>query len=154
VRTVVCAFADTPEGHEALDAAHLLARRAGATLRVVMVLLPKGAMDSARDPGSKPERGHTMTGQDRAAHTEAAERAIAALPEGPNVELDVHVDEPADVLLRISEHADVLVMGSRGHAPLRSVMLGSVSRRLVNGAQCPVLVLARGVDRPLAELAE
>jgi nucleotide-binding universal stress UspA family protein len=154
VRSVACAFADTPEGHEALDAAALLARRADATLRVVTVLLPKGAMDSMRDPGFKPEKEHTMTGQDRSKLTEAAERAIAALPGPTNVELDVHVDDPAEILLRISEHADVLVCGSRGQAPRRAVVLGSVSRKLVNGAQCPVLVLARGVDRPLAELAE
>ncbi|WP_372518091.1 universal stress protein, partial [Solirubrobacter ginsenosidimutans] len=42
--------------------------------------------------------------------------------------------------------------GSRGYGPLRSVLLGGVSRRLVDAAQCPVLVLPREAGRPLPDL--
>ena len=83
---------------------------------------------------------------------EALERAVAALPAGVEVETEIHVDDPAEALLRISEHVDMLVCGSRGYGPLRSVLLGGVSRRLVDGAQCPVLVLPRGIERPLEDL--
>jgi nucleotide-binding universal stress UspA family protein len=71
---------------------------------------------------------------------------------GVAVEAEVQVADPADALVRISGHVDVLVCGSRGYGPVRSVLLGGVSGRVVNAARCPVLVLPRGDEQPLAEL--
>ena len=45
-----------------------------------------------------------------------------------------------------SEQVDLLVMGSRGLGPKRAVVLGSVSRKVVDRAACPVLVLPRGAS--------
>jgi nucleotide-binding universal stress UspA family protein len=42
-----------------------------------------------------------------------------------------------------SETLDVLVTGSRGYGAVRAVLLGSVSRALVRGAACPVVVSPR-----------
>jgi nucleotide-binding universal stress UspA family protein len=41
------------------------------------------------------------------------------------------------------EGVDLLVTGSRGYGPMTRVLLGSVSRRLVDEAPCPVLVVPR-----------
>ena len=41
---------------------------------------------------------------------------------------------------------DLLVTGSRGDRPLRSVLVGGVSGRLMRSAQCPVIVVPRGVE--------
>jgi nucleotide-binding universal stress UspA family protein len=68
------------------------------------------------------------------------------------VETDAFVEDPADVLVRVSEHLDLLVCGSRGYGPLRAVLLGGVSRRLTAEAQCPVIVLPRGVKASLDAL--
>ena len=62
------------------------------------------------------------------------------------------VDDAGEVLLRISDHVDLMVSGSRGYGPVRSVLLGSVSRRLVDDAACPVLVVPRGVAHPLEDI--
>ena len=43
-----------------------------------------------------------------------------------------------------SEHLDLLVMGSRAYGPAHAVLLGGVSRRVIAGAACPVVVLPRG----------
>jgi nucleotide-binding universal stress UspA family protein len=48
----------------------------------------------------------------------------------------------------------VLVVGSRGYGPLRAVLLGSVSRRLMTEAHCPVIVVPRGVEAALEALLE
>jgi hypothetical protein len=37
-------------------------------------------------------------------------------------------------------------LGSRGYGPLRAVLLGGVSRRLMVEAHCPVIVVPRGVE--------
>jgi nucleotide-binding universal stress UspA family protein len=44
------------------------------------------------------------------------------------------------------EGVDLLVAGSRGFGPLRSVIAGSVSRHLVDHAACPVLVIPRSAE--------
>jgi nucleotide-binding universal stress UspA family protein len=44
------------------------------------------------------------------------------------------------------------VCGSRGYGPRRAVLLGGVSRRVTAEAECPVIVLARGVEASLQAL--
>jgi nucleotide-binding universal stress UspA family protein len=61
---------------------------------------------------------------------------------------DRHVDtrvvrgRPASALVdeAAAIQPDLLVMGSRGHGPLASVLMGSVSAEVVDHAPCPVLV--------------
>ena len=49
--------------------------------------------------------------------------------------------DPVAALVRESERLDLLVLGSRGRGPARSVMLGSVSAEVVRAAACPVVVV-------------
>jgi nucleotide-binding universal stress UspA family protein len=51
---------------------------------------------------------------------------------------------PAPLLVKASEGADLLVVGSRGHGEFVGVLLGSVSEHCVTNAHCPVLVLHDG----------
>jgi nucleotide-binding universal stress UspA family protein len=44
------------------------------------------------------------------------------------------------------EGVELLVTGSRAYGPLRSVIVGSVSRHLVDHASCPVLVIPRSAE--------
>jgi nucleotide-binding universal stress UspA family protein len=72
--------------------------------------------------------------------------AVADAGDGVPVEVEAFVeDDPAQTLVRVSEHLDLLVCGSRGYGPLRAVLLGGVSRRVAVEAHCPVIVLPRGV---------
>lgn len=54
---------------------------------------------------------------------------------------------PADGILREAQRfrADVIVIGWRGHGTFRRLLMGSVSRRVVERATCPVLVVRRRV---------
>ena len=54
----------------------------------------------------------------------------------------------------LSERIDLLVCGSRGYGPLRGVLLGSVTRRVIAGTHSPVIVLPRGVKAALEALLE
>ena len=58
--------------------------------------------------------------------------------------------DPAAVLEAESGELDLLVLGSRGYGPLRSVILGSVSAAAVEGAACPIVVTPR-VDSAMAD---
>ena len=48
---------------------------------------------------------------------------------------------PAEALLDEANDADLVVVGSRGRGALRSALLGSVSRTVVQHASCPVVVI-------------
>ncbi len=70
----------------------------------------------------------------------------SARPEVPGLHLNVEIHElvrigdPREVLLELSETASMIVMGSRGMGPIRSLLLGSTSVALVRHARCPVVV--------------
>jgi nucleotide-binding universal stress UspA family protein len=48
---------------------------------------------------------------------------------------------PAQVLLDLSDCADLLVVGNRGHGGFAGALLGSVSQHCVHHARCPVLIV-------------
>ncbi|MGW1163439.1 universal stress protein [Streptomyces sp. NPDC002513] len=48
---------------------------------------------------------------------------------------------PADVLLRAAEGAEALVVGSHGRGGFARALLGSVSHRVAQHANCPVVIV-------------
>lgn len=79
---------------------------------------------------------------------ETARDTVGPLTEGladrhPTLKIssDVVHGEPADVLLRWSADAQLLVVGSRGRSSLGATLLGSVSAKAATHAQCPVIVI-------------
>lgn len=47
-------------------------------------------------------------------------------------------------LIDLSEHADLLIVGSRGHGGFAGLLLGSVSGAVAQHSKCPVLVMQGG----------
>jgi nucleotide-binding universal stress UspA family protein len=52
----------------------------------------------------------------------------------------VTASDPRTALLDLSEHATMLVVGSRGRGPVASLLLGSVSVSVSKHASCPIVV--------------
>lgn len=142
LRNVGVGFEPTPEGTEALAVAHRLAARSGRSLRAIGVALPLSpfAIDDLRDraPYLEAERRTIQAG---------LERALAELPDGVPAIVDARVGDPAVELIAASHELDLIVCGSRGRGPLRAVLLGSVTERLLRDAACPVVI----VPRPLGQ---
>jgi nucleotide-binding universal stress UspA family protein len=151
LKTIGVAYAPTEEGREAVTAAMALARRSGAGLRVLAAVKPR---HFGRAGGGHP--GHEATSYDQVGADEASITAEAMKlignTGGVEVEADVSAQEPADFLIAASENVDLLVCGSRGYGPRKAVLLGGVSRQVVRGARCPVIVLGRGIEMQLEDL--
>lgn len=89
--------------------------------------------------GGAPVRPDDLERAGRAVADEAAALASRLRP-GLAVEAVARVGDPRQVLVDLSADAHLLVMGSRGRGPLRSMLLGSVSSTVVREARSPVVV--------------
>lgn len=118
------AYGGTPESDAALTQAQELAEAAGGLLAVV----------AAEDAATPPTDGVAQR---------RLKRALAVAPEAAAVTAD---GDPATALADLSSACDLLVAGSRSYGPLRVVLLGAVTRRLLELAHCPVMIVPRLPD--------
>ena len=150
VDRVGVAFVDSEEGHEALRAAAALATACGAELYAATAVEPVAwSVPNLVQPYDiEAQLNHLRE------HANATlRRAIDGLHPAVPSHIEVLVNSPVIALEQFSSEVDLLVCGSRGYGQLGSVLLGGVSRRLVHRATCPVIVVPRGTERVLEELA-
>jgi len=135
---VVVGVDGSPSSLAALEWAADYAARAGGTLEMVSawdwphsygwaVPLPEG-YDPSVDAQGLLDRSQALV---RERHPDLEASGVVAQ------------GHPALVLVKASEHADLLVVGSRGHGEFAGMLLGSVSEHCVTNAHCPVLVYRR-----------
>ncbi len=80
-----------------------------------------------------------------AAGGEVVDLAVHEFQEaGIDVEVEVLEGPPADAILRLAEvrQCDLILMGSRGRGTLASLLLGSVSQRVLSHASIPAMVVS------------
>ena len=100
------------------------------------------AMPMTPPYGSVPPEGYVSQPKQNA--LDLLEKFVSDLEvREPAVDVHTSVEEgnPAEVLIRRSKEADLLVVGSRGHGGFKGMLLGSVSHHLVAHAECPVVVV-------------
>jgi nucleotide-binding universal stress UspA family protein len=140
LRRIVVGVDGWDESKQALEWACVLAEQAAATIELVHGWeYPYRIHDTGSSVG---------TGSGR----EGMQRDARALADGVLTELSAaqrrlvtatHVIEGpiAEVVIEAAADADLLVVGSRGRGGLRSLLLGSVSRKVVQHASCAVAVV-------------
>ncbi len=65
---------------------------------------------------------------------------------GISVSQTIERGRAADVLVRVSEGADMLVVGNRGRGGFRGLRLGSVSQQIAQHASCPVMIVRTDLE--------
>ena len=142
LRTIGVGFDGSPESRSALALAHEIAKAVGASLRVIDVIAPSDR------GGPYPSEHADWVERAHIRRQEAEDRMAAALAELGEIATGALLcGDPAGELAEAATELDLLVTGSRGYGPVRRLMLGSTSTRLVHEAPCPVLVLTRGAER-------
>jgi nucleotide-binding universal stress UspA family protein len=141
LRCIGVGFDDGAESWNALQQAAALAAATGAAVRVIHAVPP--LVTSLMAPAVPTEAEHERERQGQL----ATERAVASLPEAASAEARLVFGNPVLVLdLEARDDLDLLLLGSRGFGPVRSVLLGSVSAELVRQAPCPLLVVPRSAE--------
>ena len=122
----------------ALEQAIEIAKRSRAWITLLHVIEP---------PRLPPVGGAYVVGLLSSESEEQAEallaRAAGQVPEGIPVHTIFRHGNAADEIVRRIDGAghDLVVMGSRGRGPLRSLLLGSVSRAVLHRSPAPVIVV-------------
>jgi nucleotide-binding universal stress UspA family protein len=141
LETIGVGYDGSPESRAALDLARALAETADARLRIIDVVVAPRA-DALVD-GYRPD--WIEEARIRREEAEArVQRVVADL--GPIATGEIAFGEAADALAFAGTSLDLLVTGSRNYGPIRRLMLGSTSSKLVHWAPCPVLVTTRSVE--------
>ena len=148
-RSVGVAYDGSPEAEGALRAGVDVARATRAELRVIRVLDTLGYASSTMMAGAAYPAFREETEQ---ALQEDLDATLDRLPADVSAQSVLTAGEPARELAELSSGLDLLIAGSRGYGPLRAVLVGDVSGRLVHGAACPVVVIPRGVESPFGRL--
>jgi nucleotide-binding universal stress UspA family protein len=147
VTKIGVAYDGSDEARAALEAAEALAETFGARLELVGV----AGLDWYAGPSIAGGAGYELdTLREETLHRlrEQLDEALTTL----TVEADtvLRTGEPVEELIRRTEYLDLLVTGSRGYGPLRAVLVGGVSGRVIRGAHCPVIVVPRGAGQAQA----
>ena len=74
---------------------------------------------------------------------ESFRAATEALGEPAPAACEVVMGNPAEEILLMAKRGgfDLIVMGHRGRSPVKELLLGSVSDKIVRGASCPVTIV-------------
>ena len=136
IRTIVAAYDEGAQARSALARAAELARENDARLIVVAAFEPEVFAGPAMIAAS--DLDELLRGELRT-RVQADVEGLA----GVAIETRVVPGPAAEVIAQEAEGADLIVIGSRGYGPRHSVLVGGVSRKLVDNAPCPVLVVPR-----------
>lgn len=135
------------EARRALDLARSLAASTGASLVLHTVIGPPGlASPDAAWMAVSALGGEEweIEGRRERELEESMSDALGELSGEVAASGDQVAGDPGRVLVKRSADHDLMVIGSRGYGPVRRVLLGGVSGRVMREAACPVIAVPRG----------
>ena len=134
---ILLAMDGSPHAKEALKYARDLALRDGA--QVILV----HAFEQVPTYLGEPQEGRVMARRVAEGYEVADDAAGELQDAGLEVVVEVLEGPAADAILRVADvrECDLIVMGSRGHGTVTSLLLGSVSHRVLAHIEAPVMIV-------------
>jgi nucleotide-binding universal stress UspA family protein len=139
-RRIAVAYDGGREARRALDTAVRLASALGGEV-VLLACFESPALAASALGG-----GLDFETDMQQAFVRVVEEAAAAISGVPVTTRLLNGSAGHEIAEASHDGVDLLIAGSRGYGPLRSVIVGSVSRHLVAHAACPVLVIPRSAE--------
>jgi nucleotide-binding universal stress UspA family protein len=134
-KTIVVALDGSPHAERALSVARDLAKESGGSIEAVHVreiAVVRGGAQTAHADEPEVER------KVRAQVDDLKSGGVSA-----NLHVLSSTGAPAHQIADVADEvgADLIVVGTRGHAAVAGLLLGSVTQRLLHLAHCPVLAV-------------
>jgi nucleotide-binding universal stress UspA family protein len=144
---IVVGLDDSPSSKAALDWAAVQARSVGAVLRAVHVLDWPYGLSSAGFPA--PANFKKLTREEiEDSYRQAITAVFDAVSPSPDWTLQFASGDAGQILVRQSDDAQLLVVGTREYVGLGRLLSGSVSHYCLSQASCPVVAVpAPSFDR-------
>lgn len=118
----------------AVDVAAVIARSLGARVTLLNVIAPSEAtLFTGRS--TRPLEEETMGDERLRAAVDSMRRG------GVDHDTAVEFGHPADIIVRMAENYDMVVVGSRGLGSIEGFLLGSVSSKVLHHVRVPALVV-------------
>ena len=138
-RRIVVGLDGSPEAERALDWAIGIAQACGSELIAVHAL---GLLDRSQPDGVVPSATH----REEIIHRFERSWCASLVGSGVRSRRVTREGAPLDVLLAVAEHdhADLIVVGSRGIGRVPGQVLGSTSHQVATRARTPVVVVPAG----------
>jgi nucleotide-binding universal stress UspA family protein len=139
---VLVATDGSPCAHEALDLVANIPWPEGSCIDLVTVVDRATAAYAPSIPGAVPDPVEREVPLIGGLAQDLDREAQPLRDNGLTVDTHVLLGRPATAIVEQAEaaNADVIVVGSRGHGTIGSMVLGSVSAEVADHAHCPVLV--------------
>jgi nucleotide-binding universal stress UspA family protein len=136
---IAVGFDGGEEARHALLVAGALAKACGARVQVLSVVATPVL---ATSPATFEPEWIDQVRHDGREHVDEAIRTLDELGVGASGDVAVG-GSASEELVGLSHDVDLVVVGSRGWGPVRRLLLGSTSDRLVREAACPVIAVPR-----------
>jgi nucleotide-binding universal stress UspA family protein len=131
-RRIVVGYDGSDHSKKALEIAVDLAKRYGAEIIVITVVDIASSTDPSVIKIAEDAAGQISSEASEKLSKEGIEHSSIIRHGDPGVEIVEAAEE---------NKADLIVVGSRGLSTLRRLILGSVSRKVINKSKIPVLVV-------------
>lgn len=142
LKRIAVGYDGSQEAAAAMQTGRRIAVATGGALHLIAVV--ESTVDGWESYAYRPD----WSVKEQRAHERAEQALAAAAAEGETT--DVRVGDPIEQLLMLSYGVDLIVLGSRGYGPVRRVLAGATSHRVVREAACPVIVVPRTAEAPLS----
>lgn len=148
IKKILVPLDGSDHSNKALDYALDLAEKYSAEIKLLTVAQPVIVTESMflTQPMMPPESTVMYINEIETAHKKILQNAFKKAKEAkPNIKILKQLENgrPADRIVEIanSQDFDLIVMGSRGIGGIKEFLLGSVSNRVADRANCPVLLV-------------
>jgi nucleotide-binding universal stress UspA family protein len=143
-KKILLATDGSPDAGQALAYARDLSLRDGAQVIVVH------AFERVPTYLGDPVEGRVLARHVAAGEDVANDAARILQEAGVDVIVEVLEGPAADAILNVADvrECDLIVMGSRGYGTLASLLLGSVSHRVLAHARMPVMIVRAKKEEP------
>ena len=143
--SVVVGVDGSPANDEAVSWA---VRYATTSRRPVSVVTGAGDPRASAQILGSPEARRILRTETRRV-TDHALGLVGRSAPGLDVDVMAPLENERQALIDLSHHAFIIVVGTRGHGPVRSLLLGSISAAVASHAACPRSRIGLRVREPV-----